>query len=130
MQTRTPADKKYILRTVMFMGGYVLVNLAAIAGAFDDLKAPATWAFALIVSAPVIGHLWAVLVWLRESDEFVRGIAVKRLIVGTGITLARASAWGFLELYAHAPHVSSAMVLPLFWLSFAAVTPFIRTSHQ
>jgi hypothetical protein len=111
------------------MGGYVLINLAAITGAFDDMKSPATWIFALVVSAPVAGHLWAVLAWLRDSDEFVRTVAAKRLIVGTGITLALASAWGFLEIYAKAPHVPAALLLPLFWLSFATVTPFIRTSH-
>ena len=129
METRTTADKKYILRTILFMGGYVLINLAAITGAFDDMKSPATWIFALVVSAPVAGHLWAVLAWLRDSDEFVRTVAAKRLIVGTGITLALASAWGFLEIYAKAPHVPAALLLPLFWLSFATVTPFIRTSH-
>ena len=122
-------DRKYRIRTALFMSGYVAVNLAAIFGAFDDMKPPGTWAFALIVAAPIIGHIWSLLVWMRDSDEFVRALMAKRFIVATGITFAIASAWGLMELYAKAPHVSAAMVFPLFWASFGFSSPFIRTSH-
>jgi len=123
------ANRRYLIRTFLFMGGYVAVNVAAIFGAFDDLKPRAAVAFALVVSAPLIGHIWAFLAWLRESDEFVRGVAVKRMVTAMGITLAVCSAWGLMELYAKAPHVSAAMVVPLFWLAYAVASPFIRTSH-
>jgi putative oxidoreductase len=122
-------DKKYYIRTVLFMTGYVLVNLAAITGAFDDIKSPGSWFFALVVAAPIAGHLWALLVWMRDSDEFVRALAAKRFIFGTGITLALLSAWGFMEIYANAPHFPVAMIVPFFWLAWAGVSPFIQTSH-
>lgn len=122
-------SRKHGIRTVFFMGGYVAVNLAAIAGVFDDMRPPGTWVFALIVAAPLIGQIWSMLVWMQESDEFMRALAAKRLIVATGITLAVSSAWGFMELYAGAPHVSAAMVFPLFCAVFGLVTPFIRTTH-
>lgn len=123
------ASRKYHLRTALFMGGYVAVNVAAITGAFDTMKAPGTWAFALVVAAPVIGQLWALLAFLRDSDEFVRALSAKRFIVAAGVALAVSSAWGFMELYAAAPHVSPAMVFPLFWAAFGLVSPFIRTTH-
>jgi hypothetical protein len=123
------ANRRYRIRTFLFMGGYVAVNVAAIFGAFDDLKPRAAVAFALVVSAPLIGHLWAFLAWMRESDEFVRGVATRRLVIASGITLAVCSVWGFMELYAKAPHVSPAMVVPLLWLAYGIVSPFIRTSH-
>ena len=122
-------NKKYLIRAALFISGYVAVNLAAITGAFDTLKSPATWAFALVVAAPVIGHLWAFLVWMRDSDEFVRALAGKRFIVATGVVFAIASVWGFMELYAKAPHVSAAMLYPLFWAVFGTVSPLIRTTH-
>ena len=35
-----PAHRRYTLRTAAFMSGYVVINIAAIAGAFDDLRGP------------------------------------------------------------------------------------------
>jgi putative oxidoreductase len=122
-------NKKYYLRTALFMGGYVAINLAALTGAFDDLKSPGTWGFALAVTAPVAGQIWAMLAWMRDSDEFVRAVAAKRFVVATGIAMAVATAWGFMELYAKAPHISAVMMFPLFWLSFGMSSPFIRTSR-
>ncbi|MFD0895492.1 hypothetical protein KBB96_19845 [Luteolibacter ambystomatis] len=126
--TISPA-RKYAIRTALFMSGYVAVNAAAISGAFDSMRPPATWVFALVVSAPVIGQIWALLAWMRDSDEFVRALSAKRFIVATGLAMAMASAWGLLELYAGAPHVSAAMVFPLFWAMFGLSAIFIRTSH-
>lgn len=129
MTTPSETHKKYLIRTSLFMGAYVAINLAALTGAFDGMKPRGTWGFSMVIAAPVIGHIWAVLVWMRDSDEFVRALAAKRFVVATGATLAIASVWGFMELYAKAPHVSSAMLYPLFWAAFGTVTPFIRTSH-
>ena len=129
MTTPSETNKKYFTRAFLFMGAYVAVNAAAITGAFDGMKPPGTWGFSLVVAAPVIGHIWSYLVWMRDSDEFVRTLTAKRFIVATGVTLAIASIWGFMELYAKAPHVSAAMVYPLLWASFGVVSPFIRTSH-
>ena len=123
------ANRKYLIGTLLFMGGYVAVNIAAIFGAFDDMSPRGAAAFALVVSAPIIGHIGSFLAWLKESDEFVRGVAVKRMVIAMGITLAVCSAWGLMEVYAKAPHVSAVMVVPLFWLAYAVVSPFIRTSH-
>ena len=123
------ANRKYIIRTVLFMGGYMAANLAALSGAFDDITPRGALAFALVVSAPILGHIWAFLAWMRESDEFVRGIATKRFVMAGGITLAVSSVWGLLEIYAKTPHVSAALVVPLFWLAFGLVSPFIRSSH-
>jgi hypothetical protein len=123
------ADQKYLIRTALFMGGYALVNIAAIFGAFDDIKPPGSWVFALVVSAPVVGHLWSLLAWMRDSDEFVRAVAAKRFIVATGITMALVSAWGFMEIYAKAPRFPLVMVLPVLWASWGLVSPFIRTSR-
>ena len=129
MTTPSETNKKYFIRAALFMGSYVAVNVAAITGAFDDMKPRGAWGFSLAVAAPVIGHLWSYLIWMRDSDEFVRTLAAKRFIVATGVTVAIASIWGFMELYAKAPHVSAAMVYPLLWAAFGIVTPFIRTSH-
>jgi putative oxidoreductase len=127
--TNSLNNKKYRIRTALFMGGYTALSLATITGAFEHLKPSGAWAFALVAAAPVAGQIWAILAWMRDSDEFVRALNAKRFIVATGITLALASAWGFMELYAGAPHVSSLMVFPLLCASWGIVTPFIQTTR-
>lgn len=119
----------YPLRFTGFIVGYLAFNLAAITGAFTGARPPGTWALAVVVCAPVVGLIWTHLAWLRDSDEFVRAVHAKRMIVALGITMAIASAWGFMEIYAGVLHVSPAMILPLFYAAYGLVSPFIRTSH-
>lgn len=126
----TSAGRKYVVRTVAFMSGYVAVNVAAIFGAFDDIEGtPAAWALALTVSAPVIGQIWATLSLMRDSDEFVRAVTAKAFILASGLAMAIATMWGFGESYADAPHIPAWIIYPLFWGCFGAVAPFIRSSR-
>lgn len=129
-QSGTPAHRRYVLRTMAFMGGYAAVNVAAIFGAFDDLKNPvAAWTLALVVAAPVAGQIWATLTLMKESDEFVRGIIAKQFIISAGLTMTLFSAWGFGESYAGAPHAQGWLIYPLFWAVFCVVAPFVRSSR-
>ncbi len=111
------------------IGGYLAFNVAAITGAFEGARPPGTWGLAFAVCAPVIGLIWTHLAWMRDSDEFVRAVHAKRFIVAMGIAMAVSSAWGFLEIYAGVRHISPAMILPLFYVGYGLVSPFIRTSH-
>lgn len=125
----TPAGRRYSNRTLAFMAGYVAVNVAAILGAFDDLRAPGSYLLALAVVAPVVGQLWATLKLLEESDEFVRGLMGRRMILASGLAIAAASTWGFMESYADAPHLPAWLIYPLFWGFFGVVTPFVRSTR-
>ena len=124
-----PAQRRYMVRTWLFMGGYVAVNLAAIAGAFDDLEGAGAWMLALAVSAPVAGQIWATLALMAESDEFVRALTARRFIIASGVAMALFSAWGFAESYAEAPHAPGWFIFPLFWLAFGVVSPFVRSTR-
>lgn len=125
----TAPYKKYVIRTMVFMGGYVAINAAAITGAFDDIGRAAGLALGLVVAAPVAGQIWATLALMSESDEFMRALMAKRFIVASGLAMAVACAWGFMESYGDAPHVPAWMIYPLFWALFGVVSPFIRTSR-
>lgn len=121
--------RQYVLRASLFMSGYVAVNVAAIFGAFDDARPRGALALALTVSAPLAGHIWATLAYMRDSDEFVRGLMAKRFIVASGMSMALFCAWGFMESYAGAWHAPGWLIYPLFWAAYGAASPFIRTSH-
>lgn len=122
--------RRYVIRTMAFMTGYVAINILAMTGAFDEIIGrPIAWGLALSIAAPVIGQIWATLALMRESDEFVRAVTAKTFIAATGLTLAIASVWGFGEEYATAPHISAWLIYPVFWASYGLVAPFIRSSR-
>jgi putative oxidoreductase len=129
-KSTSSAHRRYVIRTMAFMSGYVAVNMAAIFGAFDDIASPvAAWGLALTVSAPVIGQIWATLSLMRESDEFVRAVVAKQFILAAGMAMAIASVWGFGESYADAYHLPAWLIYPLFWACFGIVAPFVRSSR-
>lgn len=123
------AHKRYIIRTLAFMSGYVAVNVAAIGGAFDDARGWGAYALALVVAAPVAGQMWATMALMHDADEFVRRLTANRFIMAAGLAMTLFSGWGFMESYAHAPHVPGWMIYPLFWACFGVTAPFIRSSR-
>lgn len=129
-KSTSSAHRRYVVRTMGFMSGYVAINVAAIFGAFDDIGSPvAAWLLALSVSAPVVGQIWATLALMRDSDEFVRAVTAKQFILAAGLAMAIASVWGFGESYADAYHLPAWIIYPLFWLCFGLVAPFVRSSR-
>lgn len=123
------AYRQYAIRTFVLMSIYVVINVAAIFGAFDWIHSPiAAWLLAFAVSAPVVGQIWATLSLMRDSDEFVRAVTAKQFILAAGAAMAIASVWGFGESYAHAYHLPAWLIYPLFWACYGAVSPFNRTS--
>ena len=129
-KTMDPAHKRYVIRTNLFMAGYVAVNVAAIFGAFDEIIGEAAGiVLGLAVAAPIAGQLWATLALMNESDEFVRAVTAKRFIIASGLAMALFSAWGFMESYGGAWHAPGWLIYPLFWGLFGLVSPFVKSSR-
>ncbi|MDQ1154331.1 hypothetical protein [Brevundimonas sp. SORGH_AS_0993] len=130
-KTGTPAHRRYLIRTMAFTAPYVAISVAMMTtDAFDEIMGrPTAWVLAAVVSAPVIGQIWATLALMRESDEFVRGVTAKQFIVASGLTLAVAAFWGFGESFAGAPHMQTWLIVPVFWALYGIVSPFIRSSR-
>ncbi|TFW12305.1 hypothetical protein EGY25_09780 [Brevundimonas intermedia] len=127
----TPAHRRYILRTMAFSVPYVAICVSMMTtDAFDQVVGtPAAWGLAAVLSAPVIGQIWATLALMRESDEFVRGVTAKQFIVAAGLAMAVATFWGFGESFAGAPHMQTWLIVPLFWAMYGVVSSFIKTSR-
>lgn len=123
------AGRSYLMRTIFFMGIYILINSLTILGLFDSLLGrPGGWLIAIAVALPVAGQVWATLRLMAQSDEFVRVIVAKCFVLAAGATLTLWTAWGFGETYAAAPHIPAWLIYPFFWAVFALVSPFVRTS--
>lgn len=129
-QALTMAARRYGRRTFAFMGSYAVLMVAVIGGVFDAVQGkPVAWLLALAAAAPIAGQIWALLSFMRDSDEFVRAVTAKQFIVGSGIAMAVFAAWGFGENFAGAPHLPGWLIIPLFWAAFGATAPFIRSSN-
>ncbi len=130
-KSTTPAHRRYVIRIMAFTIPYVAICVSMMTtDAFDEVMGkPAAWALAAVVSAPVIGQIWAVLSLMRESDEFVRGVTAKQFIVASGLAMAVATFWGFGESFAGAPHMQTWLIVPLFGGMYGLTAPFIRTSR-
>lgn len=126
----TSAQRKYVIRTVAFMGGYVAIMVAVIFGAFDDIQGkPAAWLLAAAVTAPVAGQIWTTLAMMRDSDEFVRAVMGKQFILAAGVAMALFTGWGFAESFADAPHAEGWLIYPLFWGTLGLIAPFVKSSN-
>jgi hypothetical protein len=130
MPDMTSPARTYAVRTVLFLGGYIAVNLAAMTGAFDDLRRPGAVLFALAATGPVVGHVWSLLAYMRDADEFLGALMARRFVVATGLCLALVTGWGLMEVYADAAHFPPVLLYPMLWAAFALVTPFIRSTRR
>ena len=125
----TSAAKAYTFRTVFFMLGYVVALVLAVGGALDTIGGVSGWVLAAAVAAPVAGQIWATLVFIRDSDEFVAGVTAKRFILAAGMTFALSVFWGFAEKFAEAPHIQGWWVYVVFWALMGLMPVFIRSSR-
>lgn len=130
-KSTTPAHRRYVIRIMAFSIPYMALCVSMMTtDAFDEVMGkPAAWGLAAVVSAPVIGQIWAVLSLMRESDEFVRSVTAKQFIVASGLAMAVATFWGFGESFAGAPHMQTWLIVPLFWGMYGLTAPFIRSSR-
>jgi hypothetical protein len=73
------------------------------------------YVLAVLPALPEIGIIVAMALYLvEEKDEFLRMRQTLALLSGLGGTLALTSAWGFLEVFAHLPHLDSFAIFPCF----------------
>ncbi len=109
------AYRSYVRRVLPTMGLYVaLIGAVPFLIEATHATGPLLWTIAILPAVPLIavfGMIGRLLVEL--DDEYLRMLEVRKALIATGFAMAFASAWGFLEVYAHAPH------LPLYYAPVA-----------
>lgn len=115
--------RRYTIRII----GFGLVYVAFLFGAILSMKQP--WApqgplaylLAVLPALPVVGMIWTIGRLIVETDdEYQRYLFVKQTLIATGLTLAIATIWGFLENFDLAPHVPGYHVTVL-WFAMIGV---------
>ncbi|WP_140984899.1 hypothetical protein [Asticcacaulis tiandongensis] len=84
------------------------------------------YAVAILPSLPIGGTIHVVMRYMKEADEYIRGLMSHRFILATGMVLFICTFWGFAENFAQAPQIPLYLVYPMFWASFALICPFVR----
>ena len=111
MMYRSAAGRRYNRRFFPTIAAYVV----ALFGATWAIK---TWqpdgvlliALSILPALPIIAVLAVIgLYVVEETDEYQRARIVSAMMIGTGIMLALATSWGFLEESDVVPH------LPAYW---------------
>jgi hypothetical protein len=87
---------------------------------------------AVLTAAPLLFVIWAVGELLADPkmDEFEKMIMVRCMLYATGLVMAVAAVWGFLENFADVADFPLYMIFPLFWMFFGLVNPLVRRSFK
>ena len=107
MTARSPALRRYNTRILALSAVYAVCLFAAVYAFKHQLIAgPLAWVVALAPALPVIGFFVTIGRYLvEERDEYLRDQMVRQALIATGIAMAIATAWGFLENFGLVGHV-------------------------
>lgn len=116
-----PVQRRYVGRMIPISIAYVATVMLASWIIPDDAAAtPLTVAVALVPALATSGFIWAMARYIAElTDEYVRMLEIRKMLVATGLTLALASGWGILELFTDVPRVPLFYVFPVWCLGLA-----------
>ncbi|MGQ3099971.1 MAG: hypothetical protein ACT6Q5_00880 [Sphingopyxis solisilvae] len=116
-----PAQRRYVGRMIPISLAYIATVMLASWIIPDDAAAtPLTVAVALVPALATSGFIWAMARYIAElTDEYVRMLEIRKMLVATGLTLALASGWGILELFTDVPRVPLFYVFPVWCLGLA-----------
>ena len=119
-QRRNPAQRRYIRRFMVLMGGYVVLLMAVTAYLRDHHPTGAPLILLSVLPAlPLLGTIGVIAMYIaEEKDEFIRHRLVTAMLGGIGILLAITTVWGFLELHDAVPHFPTFLGFPLFCGAF------------
>jgi len=130
--TKSPAVRRFARSCWMSAGlVVVLAVVAALAFRLGHLKGLLAYPVAVLPALPI---LWVLIETGRylavEKDEFQRNLLVQCLLGGIGGTLATTTAWGYLEAFAHVPHLQAMWIYPIFWLFVGLSVPVVILRYR
>lgn len=118
-----------IALTIPFSVLLAFVTAAAIQ--LWKFKGIAAWSVAVLAALPILAFIGVVFAYLtEEKDEFQRTLHVQYLLAGTGGLLAAMTVWGYLEDFAHAPHLHAIWIYPIYWLFVAVSMPVVNARYR
>ena len=94
----------------------------------DYLPADVRW-IGVLLAVPFLALHYMVYRLMRRSDEFLRTVMAKRLIVTTLLVMPLTGAYGLAQSFLHAPVIPITFAAVVFWVIYAIVCLFVRSSR-
>ena len=119
----TPSMRAYTRRVIILMLLYVGFILGTVTLFRTDNPPTGALAvfLAILPALPIIGVIWAIgRLIVETTDEYQRMLFVKQVLIATGLTLAIATVWGFLENFDQVGHLPGFYVAIL-WFAMSGV---------
>ena len=116
MSQQRSAQRRYVIRIAISMAAYLVTLALAIRLVRDGtLVGPLAWALAFLPGLSVAGVFWAIgRLLIEETDEFVRMLLVRQVLIATAITLSATTIYGFLENFGLVGHID-AFYIAILW---------------
>lgn len=111
----SPALQRYNRRSLIWATCYVAaLGTAMTVRSAIHPQGPLLWLIAVLPSLPIFYFIWAMGRYLvEEQDEYLRMRQVHAGLIATGLLLAAATFWGFLETFGVAPHAFGWWAVPV-----------------
>jgi hypothetical protein len=124
----SPATRRYNRRGMVWTFSYVLLLAVAVIGAKSlQAQGPLLWVLAVLPALPILYLVWTMARYLiEEQDEYLRMKVVNAALLATGLLLALATVWGFLETFGLVPHVPGWAALPVWAIGLGLGTAINR----
>ena len=122
MAVQSSAKRRFMRMHLILSVLYIALVLLASWFVSDDAKAtPMVIFWAVLPGLVVIGWIWNMGRYLIEmSDEYLRLLEIRKILVATALTLAVSAGWGIIELFAAVPRLPVFFVFPIWCLGLMA----------
>lgn len=127
MKKMRPAQRRYTIRIAIAMLAYMLTLFLAIS-LIRSGQAVGTlaWILAILPGLCVAAVFWAVgRLLVEETDEYLRMLLVRQVLIATGLTLSIVTVYGFLENFGLVNHIDGFYVAVI-WFAGLGVGAFIN----
>jgi len=114
----SPALRNYNRRVLIWSFAYVLALLSAV-WVYNTIHPTGilAWVIAVLPSLPILFFIWSMGAYLtEETDEYLRQKAMVSALWATGILLAVATFYGFLDTFKLVPHIEGWAAVPVWAL--------------
>ncbi len=127
----SPALRRYNRRSLIWATSYVVaLGIALTVRNTIHPQGPLLWLIAVLPSLPIFYFIWAMGRYLvEERDEYLRMRQVHAGLIATGLLLATATFWGFLETFGIAPHAFGWWTVPV-WAIGLGLGQFILARRE
>ncbi|MEL6706900.1 MAG: hypothetical protein AAFP79_01360 [Pseudomonadota bacterium] len=125
------AQRRYIKRVAVSTSLY-LASFAALTLTEGNAEIPraARFALAVLTGLAVSGVFWAIArLIIEETDEFLRMLTIRQVLIASAIALSAASIWGFLEAADFVPHLDAYWIAVVWFVGLFVGALVNRIEH-